>query len=429
MPMYATALALSNGKETLAIADVDAIGFDEVWTARILDAISSVSGLAKDHIRFSCTHTHSGANTFRLGNVSEGLDMVTSYLESLPLRIAGAVYQALRAMRPVRCAAGAGRVEISVNRRFRTPGGPMAVGRNWRGPVDPLVRVVRLDALDETPVATLVHYACHPTTMAWQNKLFTPDYPGMCRHVMEREVGGYCLFLQGAAGNLTPRRGFTGDTRVYRWLGQRLGLAAAATALAIETLPKMECYRGILQSGAAIALYEDEPVEPPAPSLGMITRTIELPLKPFDDPEKLASEALARRQEMERARSQGSEEDIRAATARYTQASWRADAARRYSGKQTIPWQLQAIRIGDIALLSMQGEPFIEIALRIVEASPFTHTLVSGYSNGGFGYIPTREACLEGGYEVEQGSPFAGGVEEVVVDQGLRLLKDLKEMR
>jgi hypothetical protein len=427
MPMYATALALSDGSETLAIADVDAIGFDADWTARILDAISSVTGLPKDRIRFSCTHTHSGPNTFRLGNISEGLDMVLSYLDSLPLRIAGAVYQALGAMRPVRCAAGLGRSDINVNRRFHVPGGGMAVGRNWGGVADPTVRVVRFDALDETPVATIVHYSCHATTMAWQNKLFTPDYPGVCRQVVEREVGGTCLFLQGSAGNITPRRGFTGDTRVYRWLGQRLGLAASETALAIETLPKRERYLGVLQSGAGIALYEDELVEPPTPRLRMVTRMIEMPVKQFDAPEKLEAEAQVLHEDMERARREGSEEDLRAATARYTQASWRAGAARQYFGKRTIGREMQAILIGEIALLSVEGEPFNEIGLRIAEASPFACTLFSGYSNGGFGYIPTREAVVEGGYEATQGSPFSGDAADVVVEEGLKLLRELKE--
>jgi Neutral/alkaline non-lysosomal ceramidase, N-terminal len=427
MPMYATALALSDESETLIIADVDAIGFDAPWTARILNAISSVTGLPQDRIRFSCTHTHSGANTFRLGNISEGLDMALSYIESLPLRIAGAAHQALGGMRPVRCAAGLGRSEINVNRRFQVPGGGMAVGRNWNGVSDPAVRVVRFDALDETPLATIVHYSCHPTTMAWQNKLFTPDYPGVCRQVVEREVGGMCLFLQGSAGNVTPRRGFTGDARIYRWLGQRLGLSASETALTIETLPKRERYLGVLQSGAAIALYEDQPVEPPAPALRMMTRMIEMPLKKFDAPEKLEAEAEALRQAMEHARREGAEEDLRAATARYTQANWRAVAAREYFGKQTIARQMQAIRIGDIALLSVEGEPFAEIGLRIVESSPFAHTLFSGYSNGGFGYIPTREAIQEGGYEATQGSPFSGGAADVVVDQGLKLLGELQE--
>ena len=132
-------------------------------------------------------------------------------------------------------------------------------------------------------------------------------------------------------------------------------------------------------------------------------------------------------EEAEHARREGSEEELRAATARYTQANWRAAAAREYFGKATTARQMQAIRIGDIALLSVEGEPFAEIGLRIAEASPFPHTLFSGYSNGGFGYIPTREAIQEGGYEAIQGSPYSGGAADVVVDQGLKLLGELKE--
>ena len=152
-----------------------------------------------------------------------------------------------------------------------------------------------------------------------------------------------------------------------------------------------------------------------------------MPLKKFDAPEKLEAEAEILRQAMEHARREGSEEELRAATARYTQANWRAVAARDYFGKETTARQMQAIRIGDIALLSVEGEPFAEIGLRIAEASPFAHTLFSGYSNGGFGYIPTREAIQQGGYEAIQGSPFSGGAADVVVDQGLKLLGELKE--
>lgn len=60
--------------------------------------------------------------------------------------------------------------------------------------------MVRFDDLDGKPLATIVHYACHPTIMAWDNQWFTTDYPGMVRQVVEREAGGTCLFLQGATG-------------------------------------------------------------------------------------------------------------------------------------------------------------------------------------------------------------------------------------
>jgi len=425
LPFYATALALSDGELTLAIVDVDSIGFDTEWTNRILDATVQLNGLPRERLRLSCSHTHSGPNTFRLATISEGRDMALSYLESLPHRIAGAVWQALQNLRPARVAAGEGRCEVNVNRRFVTPEGERAVGRNWEGVTDPTVRVVRFDALDETPVATLVHYACHPTTIAWQNRSFTPDYPGPLRQTVEQNLGGTCLFLQGPAANLTPRRGFTGDLRVYRALGRAIGLEAACVAQGLETLPRREKYVGVQQSGAPIALYEDEPVEPEAPVLRMITRDISLPLRVFDPPEPLEAEAARLRAELERLRASGTEAEIRQATARATQAGWAASAARANHGKTEIPWQMQGIRIGDTALLSVQGEPFVEIGLRIAEASPFAHTLFSGYANGAFGYIATREAWHEGGYEVRGGSPFSAEAADVVVEEGLRLLREL----
>ncbi|MCC6859336.1 MAG: neutral/alkaline non-lysosomal ceramidase N-terminal domain-containing protein [Bryobacterales bacterium] len=428
MPMLATALAISSGSETVVVLDVDAIGFDEEWTGRILDAVSALTGLPRRAIRFSCTHTHSGPNTFRLGNISEGLDMVLSYLDGLPLRIAGAAWQALQNLRPARCAAGSGRCEIGVNRRFHVPGGGMAVGRNWEGPVDPTVRVVRFDALDETPLATLVHYSCHPTTIAWQNQFFTPDYPGAVRQTVERELGGTCLFLQGAAGNITPRGGFTGDLAVYRRLGQTLGLEASRVALSIATLPRGERFQGVLQSGAAIALYDDQPVEPERPVLRVCARPVRMPVRNLGDPEPLEEEAGRLRGELNRLRSQGAgEEEIRAATARATQAGWRAATARNFHGKQTVDWQMQGIRLGSIALLCVQGEPFVEIGLRIAAGSPFPHTLFSGYSNGAFGYIPIREAFEEGGYEVWNGSVFSPDAAGVVAEEGLRMLHELAE--
>lgn len=156
MPLYATALVLADGDGQVAIVEADAIGFDWEWTGKILDAIVSLSGIPRERVRFSCSHTHSGPNTFRLANISEGLDMAVAYLEDLPRRIASAVWQAQQNLRPVRCGGGSGHCEISVNRRFRAPDGSMVVGRNWEGPVDPTVRVVRFDDLDQNPVAVIV---------------------------------------------------------------------------------------------------------------------------------------------------------------------------------------------------------------------------------------------------------------------------------
>jgi hypothetical protein len=244
------------------------------------------------------------------------------------------------------------------------------------------------------------------------------------RKVVEQQVGGTCLFLQGAAGDIGPRVGYTGDLRTYRRMGRILGLEAASVAMNIDTLPRRERFIGVLQSGAPIALYEDEPQEPEAPILRVESRTVALPLRklrPLDDLEAEAKEYSA---ELMRLRPSANTEELRAATARSTQANSRADMARLYGGKATVGWELQCIRVGSLAFLSCPGEPFLEISQRIVAGSPFPHTLFSGYSNGAFGYLPTRQAFDEGGYEIDA-SPFAPAAAEVLIAESLRLLHDM----
>src|SRR3954447_5125209 len=321
MPLYATALALSDSGQTALIIDVDVIGFSPDWAAKVREATARLTGVATDHIRIAASHTHSGPKTVRLEVVNQGLDMGIEYLGSLPLRIAGAGWQAINNLQPSRMAAGSGTCGINVNRRLKLDDGRVVVGRNWLGPSDQTVRVVRFDDLNENSIATVVHYACHPTIMAWDNQWFTPDYPGMTRQVVEREMGGLCVFLQGATGSVGPIRGFTGDRSVYRRLGRMLGLEASKIALGLETLPRREKLLGVMESGADIALYEDEPAERPMPEFRVRRRIVSLPAAKYPPLEELIVQSDARKRELEHARKEGDAAVIRSATARATRAS------------------------------------------------------------------------------------------------------------
>src|SRR5262249_33428132 len=128
LPLNATALVLADTKQSIAIVDADLLGFEIQKTSEIIAAVQRLTGIPCDHILFSCTPSHSGPNTFRLDTISEGLDLVTSYLEALPMRIAGAVWQAQQNLRPVRCAAASGSCAINVNRRLQLPDGRIVVG-------------------------------------------------------------------------------------------------------------------------------------------------------------------------------------------------------------------------------------------------------------------------------------------------------------
>ena len=424
MPFYATALVLAQGNTQAAILDVDAIGFDGAFTDLILQKIEKLCGLPRSHIRLSCTHTHSGPNTFRLAMIREGLDMIQAYLEHLPARIAGAVWQAQQNLRCVRVGASQGSCANNANRRVRLTDGRMGVGVNDEGFVDRTVRVIRFDDEHGQAVASLLHYACHPTTVAWQSQHFTPDYPGIARQVMEHELGGHCLFLQGAAGNLGPRVGFTGDLNVYRKAGRILGLEGARLALEIETRPTRRTLRGFQESGAPIALYDYEPLPDDESILRVAHRMTPLPVRAFPPPADAEAEAEKLRAQCNRMRAEATEPEIRMATALATQAGTRSDLARLYHGKTSAAWPLQTFRIGPIALIAVAGEPFAETGVEIAARSPFPHTLFSGYSNGGFGYIPTRQAFHEGGYETDV-SPFSEEAAKVLCAAALDQLNEV----
>ena len=76
----------------------------------------------------------------------------------------------------------------------------------------------------------------HPTTLAWDNTLISPDYPGATREVIEDATRVPCVFLLGACGDLGPRNGFVGDTAVADRNGRQLGYAAPRSAKASPRL-------------------------------------------------------------------------------------------------------------------------------------------------------------------------------------------------
>jgi hypothetical protein len=89
-----------------------------------------------------------------------------------------------------------------------------------------------------------------------------------------------------------------------------------------------------------------------------------------------------------------------------------------------IPTWVQALRIGDLALVSAPGELFVELGLEIKRRSPFGQTIVLELANDGIGYIPTRRAFDEGAYEPEA-SALCPGEGERIVETAVRLLEAL----
>lgn len=83
-----------------------------------------------------------------------------------------------------------------------------------------------------------------------------------------------------------------------------------------------------------------------------------------------------------------------------------------------------ALRLGNAVFVFLPGEPFVEIALAIREASPWPFTAVVGYAEDYIGYIPTDRAFENGGYETRPGrwSRLAPGCEPIVRRASIELL-------
>jgi hypothetical protein len=112
------------------------------------------------------------------------------------------------------------------------------------------VGVIRIDEENGRPLAVLVNFAAHPTILAWDNRLISPDYPGTLRRTVESLTGATCLFLQGAAGNQNTVRDYSCPIEDARWVGRQIGLETVKVAEAIETRPsRSESYASLSRLG------------------------------------------------------------------------------------------------------------------------------------------------------------------------------------
>ena len=66
---------------------------------------------------------------------------------------------------------------------------------------------------------------------------------------------------------------------------------------------------------------------------------------------------------------------------------------------ETVTIKLQAIRIGDLGIVSAPCEVFAETGLALKENSPLPDTFHIELANGYGGYLPTKEQHELGGYE------------------------------
>lgn len=423
---HVTVLLARDDDAGCAIVEYDIGTLTVEEATRIRGLVAQAVGLLPGAVSVSYSHTHAGPNTQEL-NVRAGMELVPAYMETLVNQAVGAARQAQFNLRPALVGAGYGRSGVAVNRRLPLPGGRVVVSQNPAGYTDETVTVARIDAVDGSPIAAVVGYACHPITLAFQNRLLSPDYPGVVRGVVERLTGATCLFIQGCAGDQMPIEALTGDLTVHRRLGTRLGTDAASAYFTIDPAARRWEFDRVVESGAPLGLQRPMPAEPAPTGVRVVDGTVTMPLRHLGDPQELAAARSAIRDELSALRASGAPDpEIVDAMFRMKRAAMRSDWWDMFGDRRSVEIGLHGLRIGPFAMVGFPGEPFAQIGAAVRESSPFAVTLMRGYTNGWQGYVPTADAFPLGGYEVEWGSTFDVGAGEALVAAAGALLEQLR---
>lgn len=226
---------------------------------RIRAAVERACGLTPAQIQIALSHTHASGWMSRTRANFPGGDLIGPYLDGLAEHIAGLAHAAAGTVVPATIVYGQGRCDLAAHRDlWDDKHGQFVCGFNPTGPADDTVLVARVTGPKGEPLASVVNYACHPTTLAWDNTALSPDYVGAMREVVEQQTGAPCLFLQGASGDLGPREGFVGDWSVADRNGRQLGFAVLSALEALPPPGTRFVYAGPVVSGTTIGTWKHE---------------------------------------------------------------------------------------------------------------------------------------------------------------------------
>lgn len=406
-PLTATAAvfapAAGGDGPTLALVALDLGWFQYAPDERGLrDAVLARAGLGEAELLIALSHTHAGANANSQLDGRPGAELIRPYLDQLADRVGDAVVEARAGASGAFVTWGHGRCGLAANRDLWDAGAQrFACGYNPAAPADDTLLVGRVTDDGGAILATLFNYACHPTTLAWENRLLSPDFVGAAREVLEGAFGAPALFLHGASGELAPRDDFVGDTAVADRNGRQLGHAAAA---AIESLPpagQRFVYTGIVPSGANLGTWAYRPCEP-----AQLERSSRLEAG-LTHVELRRKEAPAVVESLTDATPDAVQEREKALRRRFV------DIALGDGPVHAMP--LWTWRLGEALLVALPNEAYSAFQVALRQRLAGTPLLVLTTTNGGVGYLCPRETYGSGLYQ-EQQSPYEAGCLEQAIE-------------
>ena len=404
--LTATALVLGDGDTKVVVIATDLCMVSMAEGDRLRSAVAEALDIPVAHVLLNMSHNHSSPalpDFMAMTDTEEDARFRVRYEQDLQKWLVEAAVEANERLQPARIGTGWGESTIGVYRR-ETRDGRDVLGEVPDHPIDPTVGVIRVDDLDGRPIAIAFRYSAHPVTVGSRSQVASADYPGPARDVLERNLGGLALFLQGCGGNINPRVGIgyevdCSDTK--NRVGLELGGEALKVAAAIRTNTRAG-ERRPLGNVPNILFTPWEPVHgDTCTHLAAAETTVALDYDELPSLEKAREiHAHWERTRDERLNGDALDWEIRAAQ-KYEHWATHLVAAVE-DGHPTHELRVQAIRVNDVVISALNMEIFFETGDEIRARSPLPDTFVLGYTNGCFGYLPRGDDYPEGGWQIDE---------------------------
>ena len=400
---------------------------------QLMAHIEQATGQAKESILVIFSHTH-GAGLMGLERASlPGGDLIPGYLLSMAERAAMLVKEALAQLAAADITYGVGHCKLAAHRDFWDAERKLfACGFNPAVPADDTVLVARVTAADRRLLASVVNYACHPTTLGWDNTLISPDYIGALREVVERETGAPCLFLQGASGELGPVEGCVGDPAVADRNGRQLAYAALSALTALPAAGTRFRYIGPVVSGATLGAWAHNPLsaeELAAKQLWQCTRWNELLAYRPGQPEAAQVEAELKQFQADEVAACAAGDSAKAADCR-AMAERKRRLLHRLSqlpAGEKFPLQVTLWRVGDAFWLGVQGEFYSVLQTELRRRFPGKAIIVATIAaDWGASYLPSRELYGTGIYQETIAVVAPGSLEQLLESVAARIAANIR---
>jgi len=397
LTLRARGIVLIGSGAPIVLCNLDWIGIGNEGHDAFREALARAAGTSIDRVAVHTGHQHDapacdfGAEAWLKKHAAPELGRHDGgFAREVIARLEAAIGQAMKHPAPLtHVGVGVAKVEkVASNRRIPGPDGKVRATRYTatkdaalraepEGVIDP-----ELTALsfwnEETPIAVLTYYACHPQSY-YRMGIPSSDFPGIARFFRGQAVpDALHVHFNGAGGNIGAGKYNDGSKENRVELALRL---AAGMKAAFEATEKHVITTGHIE-------WKSVPVQLP-PAAHLVDALRKDPAAKAGDHWGAASLVFARRC------LKGRSIDI------------------------------GCLAVGPARVVHMPGELFVEYQLAAKAMRPDLKVMMAAYGDYGPGYIGTARAYPEGGYETSQrASNVAPEVEAVLTAAMKRLLAD-----